>query len=138
MVVILDTNVLLQSLARKNKFRPIWDAFLREDFVLAMSVSIKYEYEEKLVEKTSVEYASLIMQILERAVNVTNKKTYYYWNIIKADPDDNKFFDAAVAANTDYLVTNDLHFNEAKKIQFPKVTVITADEFLGVLKNMPL
>jgi len=76
------------------------------------------------------------MQILGRAVNVTNKKTYYYWNIIKADPYDNKFFDAAVAAGADYLVTNDAHFNEVKKISFPKVNIISADEFLEILKQV--
>ena len=34
--------------------------------------------------------------------------------LINADPDDNKFFDIAVAANADYLVTNDAHFNMVK------------------------
>ncbi len=50
-----------------------------------------------------------------------------------ADEDDNKFIDAAIAANADYLVTNDSHFNEAKLVNFPKVNIITADEFLEIL-----
>lgn len=51
------------------------------------------------------------------------------------DPDDNKFFDAAIAANADYLVTNDSHFNEAKRLLFPKANIISADEFLQMLSN---
>lgn len=37
-------------------------------------------------------------------------------NAITHDPDDNKFFDVAVAANADYLVTKDAHFNEADRL----------------------
>lgn len=61
---------------------------------------------------------------------------YYNWNLITVDPDDNKFTDAYIAANADYLVTNDAHFNEAKKIPFPSVNIISADEFLEVLKEL--
>lgn len=57
-------------------------------------------------------------------------------NAITADPDDNKFFDAAVAASADYLVTNDSHFNEVKPLTFPKINIVSADEFLQLLQNM--
>jgi len=50
-------------------------------------------------------------------------------------PDDNKFTDAYIAANADYLVTNDAHFNEVKNISFPPVNVISADEFLEIVKK---
>jgi uncharacterized protein len=42
----------------------------------------------------------------------------------------------AVAANADYLVTNDTHFKEAEKLSFPKVTIITADMFLDIVKRL--
>ncbi|WP_394338868.1 PIN domain-containing protein [Hanamia caeni] len=54
------------------------------------------------------------------------------------DPDDNKFFDAAVAGKADFIVTNDAHFNEAKKFEFPNVNIISADEFLEILKREKL
>ncbi|HEX8459930.1 MAG TPA: PIN domain-containing protein, partial [Segetibacter sp.] len=60
----------------------------------------------------------------------------YNWNLISTDPDDNKFIDAFIAANADYLVTNDAHFNEVKKTPFPPVNIISADEFLEVLKEL--
>jgi len=46
-----------------------------------------------------------------------------------------KFFDAAVAGAADFLVTNDAHFNEAKKLEFPVVNIISADKFLKMLKK---
>ena len=62
-------------------------------------------------------------------------RIYYSWNAITQDPDDNKFFDVAVAANADYLVTNDAHFREAANIPFPKVNIISADAFLDILQK---
>ena len=43
--------------------------------------------------------------------------------------DDNKFVDCAVAADAEYIVTNDTHFNDLKEIDWPKVSVITIKEF---------
>ena len=58
---------------------------------------------------------------------------YYNWNANVADPDDNKFFDIAIAADVDYLVTNDRDFDVVKTITFPKVNIITAEAFLKIL-----
>ncbi len=55
---------------------------------------------------------------------------YYRWNLIKQDTDDNKFVDCAIAANANFIVTNDKHFKGLKNISFRKVEVISADEFL--------
>ena len=35
---------------------------------------------------------------------------YYKFNLIKSDPDDNKFVDCAVIANAEFIVTEDRHF----------------------------
>lgn len=81
--------------------------------------------------------ADLIMEILSISPDVIYKRIYYAWNIIKADPDDNKFFDTAVAGNVDYLITNDAHFNDVSRLEFPKVNTINADHFLKILENYP-
>lgn len=72
--------------------------------------------------------------LFRAAENIIVPEVYYNWNLITADPDDNKFTDAYIAADADYLVTNDTHFNEIKKSPFPRVNIISADEFLEVLK----
>jgi predicted nucleic acid-binding protein len=52
------------------------------------------------------------------------------------DPDDdNKFADAAIAANATLLVTNDRHFDVLKATGFPKVTTCTAQQFLQILQD---
>lgn len=70
------------------------------------------------------------------APNVVAADDYYYWNLIKADPDDNKFTDAFLNGQADYLVSNDAHFNVLKEVEFPKINVITADELLLFLPEV--
>lgn len=133
MKIVLDTNILLQAIAKKSRLRPIWDAYLKEQYELLFTNSILLEYEEKISEKTSPFVALNIIALISQAVNSVLIDVYYEWKMITTDEDDNKFIDAAVAANADYLVTNDAHFNEAKLINFPKVNIITANEFLEIL-----
>lgn len=133
MKVVLDTSVLLQAIAYRSRLRPIWNGFLSEAFELHLNTSILLEYEELLLQKTSETATALVIALIEKAPNAYFRSVHYEWNAIAADPDDNKFFDVAVAAGADYLVTNDAHFNEVKKRSFPHVNIITADAFLKVL-----
>ena len=138
MKIVLDTNILLQAIAHSSRFRPIWSAFLNEFFELHVTAAILLEYEEKLSEKTSIQVALNIISLISEAPNAHFISVYYKWNAITADYDDNKFFDAAVAANVDYLVTNDAHFNKAKNLSFPKINIISPDEFLELLSTLSL
>ena len=98
-----------------------------------MSSAILLEYEEKLTEKSSENVALNVISLISEAPNAHFINAYYEWNVITADYDDNKCFDAAVNSNVDYLVTNDTHFNSAKKLSFPKVMIVNAEEFLNLL-----
>jgi predicted nucleic acid-binding protein len=59
--------------------------------------------------------------------NVEKVIPYYKWNLISADPEDNKFVDCALNAGADYIVTNDKHFNILRTIDFTKINVINID-----------
>ncbi len=65
--------------------------------------------------------------------NVNQVQVYFNFNLIKNDPDDNKFADCAISSNTDYLLTNDKDFNILKSIPFPKVNVVNIDEFRAIM-----
>jgi predicted nucleic acid-binding protein len=60
---------------------------------------------------------------------------YYNLNLIKADEDDNKFVDCAFAANADFIITNDSHFNILKDIDFPNIPVLSIVEFQVLLEK---
>ena len=55
---------------------------------------------------------------------------YYHFNLITADPDDNKFVDCAVTGNARFIVTEDRHYDVLRHTDFPKVNIIGLDEML--------
>ena len=62
--------------------------------------------------------------------NVKLIDPHFRLGLITADPDDNKFVDCAFAAGADYLVTEDRHFNVLRTTNFPKLNLVTLDEFM--------
>ncbi len=135
MRIVLDSNILLVAIGKRSRYRPIWMAFISGRFDLIVSDEIIYEYEEVLQQRASAGAAEIVIDIFIESSKVIYQQIYYSWNAIKHDPDDNKFFDCAVAGNADYLVTNDAHFNILKKLDFPAIKIVTADEFLDIINK---
>jgi len=98
-----------------------------------ISNEILTEYEEKLADKYSEETANLVLSILSVAPNVVFQESYFKWNLIENDPDDNKFADLTIAGNADYLITNDRHFNHLKTLDVPKINVVKIEEFKKII-----
>ncbi len=53
-------------------------------------------------------------------------------SVVKDDPDDNKFIEAAVEGKADCIVTQDKHLLKLK--EFRKIKIITPDEFIKLLE----
>lgn len=136
MKIVLDSNVLVSSLGLKSSLRPIWNSFINGHYQLVVSEDILKEYEEIMQLYSARGVAEVVMEIFIESTDVIFQKVFYNWHAISADPDDNKFFDVAVAANVDFLVTNDQHFNVIKNIDFPKVKVVNSEEFLMLLSAL--
>jgi putative PIN family toxin of toxin-antitoxin system len=135
MKVVIDTNVLRLTIKKGNFERFIYDAFKNEEFIWVVSTEILHEYEEKLIEFYSVQTADLILSILENAPNVIFAEPYFRWNLIRNDPDDNKFSDLVISVNAHCLVTNDKHFKVFKDLEFPKLKVVNPVQFKKILKQ---
>jgi uncharacterized protein len=133
MKVVLDTNILLVSIAKKSAYRLIFDSLLSNKFDLIISNDILSEYTEIIALKTNVMVATNISEMLLALSNVQKQDVFYKWNLIDADKDDNKFVDCAIAGSADYLVTNDKHFNCLKSIEFPKLSLLNIDGFMDLL-----
>jgi len=136
MKVVLDSNILLVAIGRRSRYRPLWDAFILGKYKLVVSDDVIYEYEEILQQHAAPDASEIVMELFFESTDVIVQQIYYSWNAIEKDPDDNKFFDIAVAANVDYLITNDAHFKVLKNLTFPTVTVISADEFLEIIAKL--
>jgi len=103
MSVVLDSNVLLVAIGKRSKFRPIWNSFINGEYQLIVSEEILHEYEEIINEHSAPGAAGLVLEILVESPEVIYQRVYYSWNAISSDPDDNKFFDVAVAGGARYL-----------------------------------
>jgi putative PIN family toxin of toxin-antitoxin system len=135
MIVVLDTNALLVSIPKKSIYRPILDALIDSKFDLVISNDILSEYIEVIERKANSLVANNIAEMLLSLDNLNKVEVYFEWKLIRTDPDDNKYVDAAVVGSADYIVTNDQHFNVLKSIDFPKVKTISIDEFLHLILN---
>jgi len=78
--------------------------------------------------------SSLTIYIILAAPNVVLVSSYFNWNLITKDPDENKFVDCTIAANARYLVSNDKHFNVLKSVPFPKLELLKLEAFEKLIK----
>lgn len=128
--VVLDTNSLVQSIPSRSRYRRIWDSILDGRNVLCVSNEILEEYEEILQRLAGVDVAKLVIDYLVSSPYVVLCTPYFNFNLIKNDPDDNKFVDCAVCANAKLIVTEDHHFDILNQCEFPKVPIVGLDDFL--------
>lgn len=131
--IVLDTNCLLQSLSRRSFYYKVWEDFILGKYTLCVSNEILAEYEEIITSHISPLAANIVIEAILRANNVMRVDAHYRFELIVADPDDNKFVDCAIVSNANYIVTEDKHFNVLKDTLFPKIEVKKLQEFYNEL-----
>ncbi len=134
--IVLDTNSLIQIISIRSKYHNIWKSILHKKVILCITNEILEEYEEILVRLTNYEYAQTVLSIILDNKNTEFISPSYRFNLIPSDPDDNKFVDCAIIANAKYIVTEDNHFRILQQIDFPKVDIISLDDFLIFVNSL--
>ena len=99
-------------------------------FDLCVSNDILEEYQEILEQQITPTVAENLVLLILNKQNVKLVDPHFRMGVITADPDDNKFVDCAFAANADYLVSEDSHFNILRNMPFPHLNLVTLDEFM--------
>jgi putative PIN family toxin of toxin-antitoxin system len=134
MTICLDTGVLLQIFGRRQPFYPILRALLDGRVTLAVSTEIMLEYQEVITRLSGAERwrdaAALLDLLSQLHGNVRRIEPQFRFNVIAVDLDDNKFCDCAVAADANFIVTEDNHF-ESLKLAGYKPKPIAPEEFIG-------
>ena len=128
--VVIDTNCLLQIIARKSPYRPIWNEYLAGKYQLCVSNEILDEYQEILEQQITPTVAENVILLILNRSNTLLIDPHFRMELITKDPDDNKFVDCAFAAGADYLVSEDSHFNLLRNTPFPMLNLVTLDEFM--------
>ena len=124
------------ALSKHGNYFDIWRGLKDGKYILCVSNEILTEYREIIASKTNAVVANNVIFALAESEFVEYVDPHFHLELIKIDPDDNKFVDCAFAANATYIVSNDKHFDILKSIPFPTIDVINIDKFLEELKSM--
>ena len=85
--------------------------------------------------KTNHRFATLAINVILNNPHTIFVTPYFHFNLIKADPDDNKFVDCAISGNAQFIVTEDRHYDILQDIDFPKVEIIGLDNLLHSIEH---
>ena len=128
MKVVLDTNVFVSGIFWIGSSYDVLTAWKDVRFTLVTSLSciseivkVLSDFKIRLPDETIREWVDLIVQNSE----IVEPKEKI--DIVKDDPNDNIFVEAAVAGNADYIVSQDKHLLKLK--EFKKIKIITPEEF---------
>ncbi len=114
MTVCLDTNVLIQMFGGRAQWRPLRDALFLGRLEWAISTSILMEYQEIVSERMGArrwqQVAAFVDFLAEVRGTVRHVEPSFQFRVIVHDADDNKFTDCAIAAQADFVITDDGHF----------------------------
>lgn len=132
--IVLDTNVLVASISARSPYYWVWQSFIEGKYYLCFTTDILDEYAEIIERYFSVQDAENTLNQILLSPNTIPIIRHFEWNAIEQDPDDNKFFDCAVASNADYIVSEDKHFNILTKIAFPSIQRLKTEEFKTKLR----
>lgn len=118
--VVIDTNVLLQAVPTRGRYAEIYRALADRKFELIVSQNILYEYEEVLTLLGAADAWPKVQRVLmllhNRGRYVRYVEPSYNWHLIShRDPDDDKFVDAAVCGQAEFIITEDRHFKDLKQ-----------------------
>ena len=133
MIVVVDTNAVLGAFTEGHAHRPLLDAWLEGRLTWAVSTEILLEYEEILARCSGRERAAKGLRLIDTMADAGLCRRivpHFHWRLISADSDDDKFADCAIAAEAEWIITEDAHFN-AMKGSGHKPRPITPAEFIA-------
>lgn len=135
MDIVLDTNALVMAVSPRSPYHRVWRSFLQGEYTLCLTNEIIEEYAEVMARNLSASISEAIVNAILLRPNIRRIDPHFSFQLIEADPDDNKFVDCAIVANAHFIVSEDHHFKELQRIPFPRVDVIGINAFLVLLNN---
>ena len=136
---VADTNVLISATFWKGDSFKIIEKAENKEINLILSEAIIKEYNrvlnyEEIQEKikdNSLDARFVLEELIEMAVIVDPKKKL---KVVKDDSDDDKFLEAALEGNADYIVSQDKHLLKLK--EFRGIRIVNVREFLRRIQRV--
>lgn len=133
MRVVLDTNVLISGTFWTGASFKILQLIDQGKLTLILSKEILQEYDrivhsDEILQKPAFkqERIAAVYKLAQLAIMVEPKERF---KIIKEDPDDDKFLEAAITGKAEFIISQDgKHLLPIK--EFRDIKIIAPDEFL--------
>ena len=137
MVVVVDTNVLWQSLKGKGSIsREILNLIIFEKLQIALSEAVFLEYEDVLKRPYSLskfELTSLEVETILDLIAALGQwhKIYFKFRPNLKDEADNMLVELAIKSNAKFLITNNIKdFKVRAELKFEDLEIITPKQFI--------
>ncbi|MBN2072312.1 MAG: putative toxin-antitoxin system toxin component, PIN family [Actinobacteria bacterium] len=135
MKVVVDTNVFISSFFNpKGNPGKIVDLWKTGKITLCLTKEIIGEYLEVLARLGLADEPEL-----KELADLFKKRIYIYFagkttilDIVKNDPEDNRFLECALAVRAKYIITGDKHLLAIRK--FKDIDIVTPAEFIKITK----
>ena len=132
--IVIDTNVLLSALySNKGASYKLLSIIDSDKFVVNISTTLIYEYEEilKLKSNLEIQYVDSILNYI-CAIGKKNK-IFYLWRPKLKDSDDDFLLELAVTSNSIIVTLNGKDFKPASEFN---LKVMTPKEFLQYIGEL--
>jgi len=127
--VVIDTNLFISSFFGGVP-REIIDLWKNGEIILCLSQSIVEEYIEVLnrLGLKDKQELSKLTKLFAEGYNSIFAATTPHIEIVKDDPDDNKFIECAVELESKIIISGDKHLKEIKK--YIDIEIMSPREFI--------
>jgi putative PIN family toxin of toxin-antitoxin system len=112
MRAVLDTNVLISGVISTGITHDVLVSGFRGEFDIVVSIATLTEFRETLLkypEKFQMDETDVQQEVETVRYFAEFVEPEEDISAVEADPDDDKFLEAAVAGNVDYIVSGDRH-----------------------------
>lgn len=131
--VVLDTNIWISIFFNKilsKEFDELFrsekiEVFVSEEILKEMARILEYPKIKSILERVEIDSREVLGEIVRRSKVVNPKKKL---DVIKEDPEDNKFLECAIESGAEYIVSGDKHLLKAG--EFKGIKIVSAREFL--------
>jgi putative PIN family toxin of toxin-antitoxin system len=113
----------------RSPYHWVYIALIQGEYELCVTTDILFEYAEIVERHMGLAASESLQGTLGNLSNVILTTSYFRFDLITKDRDDNKFVDCAVAANAHFIVSEDKDFRILEKIPFPRVEVLNLAGF---------
>ena len=137
--VVLDTNIIVSAtILRKGHSAQVLDLWREEKIELAVSLPILAEMGKVLKQARIIRQQSMAQQDVKALIEGFRESGILTsgrldLEVVREDPEDDKFIICAVEARADYIVSGDSHLLKLKEYQ--GIRIVPPREFLRLMET---